>query len=557
MGSCVRRSTATRSLESKRLLTLLRGAAWAWLVAIPHVALAQNLIPNPGFESYDSIPYSGGQLRFCTDWNDPCITLGMDRGTPDYLRTDSPENGGYDVSAPTTTPAFAYPHGGQGMIGLVIHHETPGFMFREYARAELAQPLSPGARYLVRFHITNGGAPCRYARASARFSFLLSTDAVMQWGSDRIHRQPQYSMAEIFYDTTWRAFEVPVLADSAYRYITFGNFRTDYGTEDSLVDHGQQGDLAYVFVDDVSLVRHVEAGDDTTVCLSSPLTLEATGGYSGTYWWEYPPGDTLGVGASVMVVPVSDMTVVLHEGTYTDTLQVHVVAPPVVDLGPDIAICDPSVDVGVPLPGVTYAWSTGSTAPTITVGSAGLYWVDASNGPCTVRDSILVRFDRPLVDLGPDRERCVGDTLRLDAGHPGALHHWSTGHDGQELTVSASGIFMVEVDQAGCVGTDTVQVMFDPGPSTAMVPNVFTPNGDGVNDRFQAELPVTTTSQDFLLQVWDRWGAELFRGTSSGEAWDGRAPVGEEAPAGVYFYRLRTLGPCGRAEGSGTLTLLR
>jgi gliding motility-associated-like protein len=83
-------------------------------------------------------------------------------------------------------------------------------------------------------------------------------------------------------------------------------------------------------------------------------------------------------------------------------------------------------------------------------------------------------------------------------------------------------------------------------------PDVFTPNGDGVNDLFR---PLELYDLDWdWLEIYDRWGRRVFESRSPWPGWDG-----EGAPPGVYPYRLRFRRPVtGEAAYlAGTLTLLR
>ncbi len=67
------------------------------------------------------------------------------------------------------------------------------------------------------------------------------------------------------------------------------------------------------------------------------------------------------------------------------------------------------------------------------------------------------------------------------------------------------------------------------------LPNVFSPNGDGLNDGF---VTLYTGSQPFTLTIFDRWGAQHFNTRDKLEAWDGNSKNGEPLPEGVYFYKV-------------------
>ena len=75
--------------------------------------------------------------------------------------------------------------------------------------------------------------------------------------------------------------------------------------------------------------------------------------------------------------------------------------------------------------------------------------------------------------------------------------------------------------------------------ATKEIPNVFTPNGDNVNDTFTFKINGTLT--DF--NIYNRWGLEIHQSTISNQQstilWDGRTTSGEACSEGVYFYTLQ------------------
>ena len=68
-----------------------------------------------------------------------------------------------------------------------------------------------------------------------------------------------------------------------------------------------------------------------------------------------------------------------------------------------------------------------------------------------------------------------------------------------------------------------------------IVPNVFTPNNDGVNDTFK----IDNLNGSWKLMIFDRWGSLVF-GSEQGQgtAWNGVNLQGYQADEGVYFYTL-------------------
>ncbi|MCB9182624.1 MAG: gliding motility-associated C-terminal domain-containing protein [Flavobacteriales bacterium] len=111
------------------------------------------------------------------------------------------------------------------------------------------------------------------------------------------------------------------------------------------------------------------------------------------------------------------------------------------------------------------------------------------------------------------------------------------------------------VDRYGCV--DTLCQQFDIEVPSIFSPNAFTPNGDGLNDKYFPRV-LNTVSEDHLFQVFNRWGELIFSTTDPGEGWDGTVH-GQTAPQGVYVWRLETLPShsADKLELYGSVTLVQ
>lgn len=64
------------------------------------------------------------------------------------------------------------------------------------------------------------------------------------------------------------------------------------------------------------------------------------------------------------------------------------------------------------------------------------------------------------------------------------------------------------------------------------IPNVFTPNGDSVNDVFKVSA---YNIAEFRCTIFDRWGLQMFYWDDISKGWDGKVN-GKEVPDGNYFY---------------------
>ena len=66
------------------------------------------------------------------------------------------------------------------------------------------------------------------------------------------------------------------------------------------------------------------------------------------------------------------------------------------------------------------------------------------------------------------------------------------------------------------------------------IANIFSPNGDEINDYFYFEFPFTKTS------IFNRWGIKVFETNKSNVFWDGRTTSGNESVDGTYYYIIET-----------------
>ncbi|MEZ4756565.1 MAG: gliding motility-associated C-terminal domain-containing protein [Flavobacteriales bacterium] len=206
----------------------------------------------------------------------------------------------------------------------------------------------------------------------------------------------------------------------------------------------------------------IDLGTDQNICQGTSITLDAT--LTGaTHLWS--------TGATTPTISVSaagtySVEVIQGGCSVTDAITIGVDPVPVFDLGPDLVICQgQSATLDATVPGATYLWSTGATAPTITVGTTGLYTVTADLNGCTATDQVQVTVLSPTsIDLGPDQVLCQGESLTLDATVPGATYLWSTGATTPTITVTTSDTYSVEIFQGACSVSDAVNITVNPAP---------------------------------------------------------------------------------------------
>lgn len=102
--------------------------------------------------------------------------------------------------------------------------------------------------------------------------------------------------------------------------------------------------------------------------------------------------------------------------------------------------------------------------------------------------------------------------------------------------------------------TVEVQILVCDTSCKIAIPNAFTPNNDGINDRFS--VLTTCNLTDFECRVYDRWGGLVWTSINENDHWDGKCNGIACAP-GVYLYYLQTGTPSGSKKISGSITLIR
>jgi gliding motility-associated-like protein len=180
----------------------------------------------------------------------------------------------------------------------------------------------------------------------------------------------------------------------------------------------------------------------------------------------------------------------------SDQVTVNVTPLPAFDLGPDASLCDgQSLTLDPAVPGGTYTWQDGSTAPSFVVNTAGNYTVDVTANGCSASDDIEVNYNPlPVVDLGPDLSLCTGETVVLDVTQSGASYGWSDGSGASTLTVSGPGNYGVTVGLNNCFASDQVDIAYNAIPTVALGPDQAICAGE------QATFVATTPGASYLWQ---------------------------------------------------------
>jgi gliding motility-associated-like protein len=210
----------------------------------------------------------------------------------------------------------------------------------------------------------------------------------------------------------------------------------------------------------------IDAGPDVQVCPSTTVTVNGSGGTS--YAWNNGVTDGMAftpAGSGQYIVVGTDANGCQN----SDSLDLTLFIPPVVNAGPDIEVCTGTAVTFQGAGAVSYSWSGGIIDGQPFVPAVGSYTFTVTgtdaNGCQDTNDAILVVHPDPVVDAGPDQLICQGVSTAV-SGSGAVSYSWDNGiSNEQTFTPSNSAIYtVIGTSAAGCQGTDQVIVSLEPRP---------------------------------------------------------------------------------------------
>ena len=331
------------------------------------------------------------------------------------------------------------------------------------------------------------------------------------------------------------------------------------------------------------------------------LEVETIGGYGPfDFLWSTGATDTLAVNVIETNDPgAAQITVTDVCGNEQTATITYTMPPELVIYGEqtdsplcpgDATVLEAGISTGVgPF---TYDWSSGGDGTTETVNFDASQIVTLTvTDACGIQDSFDVEVEYPVWDpiTGNDPEVCLGiqGDLNLTGGVGEAdfagnwvgqyeFYTWQYSNydasgnpqdsafvlvddalDSLATFIGPSGNFQAGltqgdmdiyvIDQCGAEGTFNVSVI----ACDTEIPNVFSPNGDSMNDFFR--IPGIEGFPNSKLEIYNRWGNVIYQSNDYGGGWDGRIN-NEPVADGTYYYILR------RSDGEnfhGALTITR
>lgn len=265
-----------------------------------------------------------------------------------------------------------------------------------------------------------------------------------------------------------------------------------------------------VFSDTILVTPHpvipFSVGADRTKCNNDTIHIDAPSGFLN-YSWSPSYNISSTTAQSIVMNPAKDTSYFvkaeLTPGCFAyDTVRVKVNHSPAINLGNDTSFCSGKsvmLDAGAGFN--RYRWSDASTQQTLSVNSPGTYSVVGTTVEgCSSLDTLKVVsvWPLPAISLDHNSELCQSSSRILDPGQFSS-YRWQDGNTSRKYTVSAMGIYYVQVtDNNGCENADTVKI-------TTILPSPydFLPSDTSICSYGTAELAAV---RSFASYIWSTGG---------------------------------------------------
>lgn len=226
-----------------------------------------------------------------------------------------------------------------------------------------------------------------------------------------------------------------------------------------------------------------------------------------------------------------------------DSIEVEINAPKkAIDLGKDSVLCPQkmiSLNAGNGF--ADYNWQDGSKLQIYTVKKPGIYWVSVVDSCGNFfRDTIIVNDATNKLELKYSDILCREDTATLQLPATFSSFLWQPAEwairENNILKVfpPKTTLFTLQANSfEHCNLTDTLLVKVKECPISIFFPNAFTPNNDGLNERYKPVITGQLIKYD--LSIFNRWGQLVFRTNKPYESWDGTTKNTQIIP-GIYTW---------------------
>ncbi|HVV06494.1 MAG TPA: LamG-like jellyroll fold domain-containing protein [Puia sp.] len=320
---------------------------------------------------------------------------------------------------------------------------------------------------------------------------------------------------------------------------------------------------------------------DTIICKGDAIRLRLTVDGGGTWSWQ--PASLLDDPASARPLATTTADTLFRVSitdangcTQKDSVKVSLRPDPVFVKPDDLTVCEGFSGIlgkNDPL-NYIYSWTPAtylddpsSPRPKVTPAATQQYTVTITDSLCafytnTFQVNTIVNPSPVVTATKAHDIDCAQPTTQLNAS--GAFTYTWEPAIGLSSAISASPVVSIDstityivkgTSLNGCYAYSAVTVNVKvEGKNLFVVPNAFTPNGDGHNDCFGIQRWGDVQVEEF--SIFNRWGQRIFTTRNPAQCWDGYFN-GQPQPTGSYVYVIKARTFCGPVLRTGTVVLVR
>lgn len=326
---------------------------------------------------------------------------------------------------------------------------------------------------------------------------------------------------------------------------------------------GTSRDTAIISLENYPIVNIQHSGNTPIICPNSTISLEAIAQHAQNIAWTHGPTSPL-----IQVNQAGTYTVIATNacGSDTATIQLQNGANPLAEIQ---AMGNTSFCKGeqLLLQGVgngDFEWSNGSSESTITVSNEGIYTLIVSNECGSDTADIFIQVSGPTANFDFSGGDQIPTTIQyINNSTGGDTYAWQLANNETSNLFEPSQYFtdggdfpitLVVSDANGCKDSLTKIILLEEAVNFFM-PNIFTPNGDSINETFSI---VATGISSFQMLIFNRWGEVVYQSDDIYQGWNGKNKFGQLCSSGVYSVVVSyTIASSGKSEKrNGHVTLI-
>ncbi len=301
----------------------------------------------------------------------------------------------------------------------------------------------------------------------------------------------------------------------------------------------------------------------STICSGQSSTITANSNVNNYSWSTGSFTNTTVVNTSgIVTVSVSNSCGVATASTtvFSNTL-------PVLNLTSSSTTICPNETATLTVTGgsAPYSWSNSSNTGSVVTTNGGTVTVSNTNSCGTATATVIVTVINLNASLSANpisgTTPLTVDFTNNSIGATTYLWDFGNGTSANTQTVSSqtynvvgSYVVYLLVTSGSCLDIDSLTINVLNQAGTIVIPNVFTPNGDSINDVFRV---TGFNIIDFNCTIFDRWGLQMFAWEGVKNGWDGKTND-KAVPDGTYFYIINAKDIDGvEIKKQGTVTLFK